>query len=197
MIRHVILGLLRDGQPRHGYELMLEHRARSGEQISTGNFYRELARLSGEGLLQTGINPPDADARRIPYQTTDRGSRAFDQWLVSPQAEADELSERLLFVDRIPSDVRERLFDRWQETLWMRSKALARAREDALAEQGQQPPGSYNPLPALILRRMKHLTAELEFLKEFRAELDAPASLTQARSSDDLASLRNTKHTKG
>jgi DNA-binding PadR family transcriptional regulator len=169
MLRHVILGLLRDGRPRHGYELMTEHRSRAGEQIGTGNFYRELGKLTSEGLVQTGVNPPDADARRIPYQATEKGLRLFDQWLTSSQTDIDELPERLLFIDRVPSDTRDRLFERWQETLWLRSKGLARAREDALLE----PSADYSPLPALILRRMKHVTAELEFLKEFRVELEA------------------------
>ena len=46
MTRHVILGLLRDGRARHGYELMTELKARSDEPISTGHFYRELARMA-------------------------------------------------------------------------------------------------------------------------------------------------------
>jgi DNA-binding PadR family transcriptional regulator len=129
VIRTVILGLLRDGAPRHGYELMVAHRARSGEQLNTGNFYRELARLSSEGLVETGVNPPDADARRIPYRITPRGSTLFDEWLISLQVHDDEeISERLLFVDLIPAETRTRLLERWQEELWVRGKILTRAR---------------------------------------------------------------------
>ena len=177
MMRQVILGLLRDGGPHHGYELMIEHKRRSGEQINTGNFYRELSRLAADDLVQTGVNPPDADPRRIPYQITDKGCRVFDQWLVSSQGATDELPDRLLFLDRIPLDVRARLFDRWQEELWLRGKTLARAREDALAVRACADSNSvYYLLPALLLRRIAHITAELEFLKEFRLESDSVAN---------------------
>ena len=173
MFWHLILGLLRDGQARHGYELMLEYGARSGKQLSAGNFYRELARLTSEGLLQTGVNPPDADARRIPYHITPKGGQVFDTWLVSPASLNGELSTWLLFADRVPPDTRACLLDRLQEDLWMRGKGLARSREDALAAVRTAAKGSrYDPRPALMARRMKQIAAEVEFIKEFRLELE-------------------------
>jgi len=172
MLSHLILGFLRDGQARHGYELITEYKARSGNQVSAGNFYRELAHLASERLVQTGVNPPDADARRIPYQITERGRQTFDEWVISPSRDDGDLSSWLLFIDRVPHETRDRLLDRWQDDLWLRSKALARAREDALLVQGtRQETGRYNPLASLISRRLKQVTADLEFLKEFRSEL--------------------------
>src|SRR5262245_26653348 len=172
MLSHLILGFLRDGQARHGYELITEYKARSGNQVSAGNFYRELARLASERLVQTGVNPPDADARRIPYQITERGRQLFDEWVISPSREDGDLSSWLLFIDRVPHETRDRLLDRWQDDLWLRSKALSRAREDALLLQGtRQEAARYNPLASLISRRLKQVTAYLEFLKEFRSEL--------------------------
>ncbi len=178
MFGHVILGLLRDCRLRHGYEIMTECRARSGSPVSIGNIYRELARLAGQGLVQTAINPPDADARRIPYHITEKGRLAFDQWLQAPSSQ-DDVAHWLLFVDRVPEEIRVRLLDRWQEELWMRGKELARAREDALAKRGRQPPEHYNPLAALLSRRMKQVAAELEFLKEFRLEFESWLSAQQ------------------
>ena len=107
MFGHVILGLLRDCRLRHGYEIMTEYRERAGSPVSIGNIYRELARLAGQGLLQTGINPPDADARRIPYHITEKGRLAFDQWLQAPSSQ-DDVAHWLLFVDRVPAEVRAR-----------------------------------------------------------------------------------------
>jgi hypothetical protein len=67
MFVHLLLGLLRDGQPHHGYQLMTGYEARSGNHASAGNFYRVLARLAAQGLVSTGTNPATSDARRIPY----------------------------------------------------------------------------------------------------------------------------------
>src|SRR5579875_1888370 len=157
MFSHVILGLLRDGRQRHGYELINDYRLRSGTLPSPGNLYRELGRLAAAKLIATGVNPPDADPRRIPYQIT----------------------------DRVPEDARERLLDRRQEDLWMRSKELARALEDASVRAREDGAASgYNPLPVVLERQSKLLAAELEFLKEFRATLAAqlrqPGSGTSA-----------------
>jgi DNA-binding PadR family transcriptional regulator len=83
VLRFVVLGLLRDGTPRHGYAVAKEYRKRSGLRINTGNFYRELQRLAAEGLVRPAANPPDADGRRAPYQITPNGEATFDQWLAS------------------------------------------------------------------------------------------------------------------
>ena len=174
MLSHLILGFLRDGQARHGYELITEYKTRSGNQVSAGNFYRELARMASERLVQTGVNPPEADARRIPYQITEKGRQSFDEWLISPSRDESDLSAWLLFIDRVPHETRDRLLDRWQDDLWLRSKSLSRAREDALLVQAsRQDAVRYNPLASLISRRLKQVTADLEFLKEFRSELVA------------------------
>jgi DNA-binding PadR family transcriptional regulator len=186
----LILGLLRDGQARHGYELITDYKARSGNSVSAGNFYRELARLASERLVQTGVNPPDADARRIPYQITEKGRQVFDDWLLTPSREDNELSAWLLFVDRVPAETRDRLLDRWQDDLWIRGKGLAREREDALsARETHDDVQRYNPLAALISRRIKQVTAELEFLKEFRAEL-ADWFKTRERATTVVANAR-------
>jgi DNA-binding PadR family transcriptional regulator len=172
MLSHLILGLLRDGQARHGYELITEYKARSGNQVSAGNFYRELARMAAERLVQTGVNPPDADARRIPYQITEKGRQSFDEWLIAPARDDGDLSAWLLFVDRVPHEIRDRLLDRWQDDLWLRGKSLSRAREDALLmHQSRQDTVRYNVLASLLSRRLKQVTADLEFLKEFRNDL--------------------------
>ena len=89
---------------------------------------------------------------------------------MTPCAQDSDLCERLLFSDRVPEELLGRIIDWWEEELWMRSKALARARDDALKRSRS---GSYDPLPLLLARRMKLIAAELEFAKELRLELDA------------------------
>ncbi len=185
MLRHLILGLLRDGNPRHGYGLMSEYRLRAGEQLSMGNLYREVARMLKEALVQAGVNPPEADARRIPYQITDRGRQAFDAWFLAPVRDEDEIAERLVFVDSAPAEGLARLLDRWQGDLWSRAKALTRTREDVL---NVGPYGSsFTAVPALLSRQLKHLTAELEFVKELRTDLDAWLARERALAANPFA----------
>jgi DNA-binding PadR family transcriptional regulator len=172
LFSRLILGLMRDGQRRHGYELMVEYRNRAGIHVSAGNFYRELPRLMEQGLVQTVVNPPDADPRRIPYVITEKGRQVFDRWLSSP-IEDGELPTWILFADRLPHDVRERLLERRQEDLWLRGKQLAREREDAVSDRhDRETPDRYDPLPMLFAKQIKQNAAELEFLKEFREEFD-------------------------
>ncbi len=171
MLCHVVLGFLRDGKARHGYELLIEYRTRLGDKLNAGNLYRELGRLAESGLVRTDVNPPGADARRIPYQITDRGRHLFDQWVAAPSSDDADFPTWLLFLDRLPAEDRERILDRRQERLWMQSKELTREREDALvARQDAATPTAYDPLPALLERRIKLVTAELEFLKQFRVD---------------------------
>lgn len=193
LVREVILGLLRDGRQRHGYELMVDNRARSGDQPSAGNFYRELAKLAEEGLVRPGTNPPDADRRRIPYTLTDKGTRVFDEWLLSPVAERDEIACRLMFADRIPLARREALFERWQEALWIEGKQLVRAREDALAARERTGRRAYDPLPALLNRQIAVVSVELKFLSECLQMLDGgtPAPLGEAEAGPAAAVVQS------
>ena len=67
----------------HGYALVKAYRERSGVEVSTGNFYRELQRLVLDGLIRSADNPPEADARRTPYEITQLGVSVFDEWLTA------------------------------------------------------------------------------------------------------------------
>src|ERR1700741_4397852 len=73
MLRYLVLGLLRDGAPRHGYAIRQEYRRRAGLEPSTGPFYRELGRLLEEELIRETPNPPGSDPRRTPYVITKKG----------------------------------------------------------------------------------------------------------------------------
>ena len=173
MFRYLVLGLLRGGSARHGYALMKEYRERAGIQVSTGNFYRELARLVAEGLVQTASRSPGTDPRRAPYEITPAGVAAFDAWLHEPlgpliAAQDDGLSARAVFLADVAPDAVAGVLDRWQEELWLKGKMLERAREDALKAAGGDG-RAVSALPLLLARRLRHIAADLEFLDEFRA----------------------------
>src|SRR5262245_36529854 len=129
MFYHGILGLLRDGRPRHGYELTREYRVRFGRPANPGNFYRECAKLVSQGLIIADPNPADADARRIPYRITADGCRDFDEWLHEPRPLDGALDSWIMFADLLTPDDRMRLLDAMRETLVTAADSLARSRE--------------------------------------------------------------------
>jgi DNA-binding PadR family transcriptional regulator len=171
MFRYLVLGLLRSGGSFHGYAFMKEYRERSGLQLSTGNFYRELQRLVGEGFVRTVANPADADPRRAPYAITEAGSVAFDAWLSEPPGAGvgryeDELSSRALFLENADPAVVRASLTAWKEELWIRSKMDERARSAARAQRPNEAVRLFSPLPLLFARSLKHIAADLEFLDE-------------------------------
>ena len=171
MFRFLVLGLLRGGSPIHGYALVKEYRERSGSDVSTGNFYRELQRLVFEGLIRGADNPPDADARRTPYEITSRGTGVFDQWFTSHEAAGgacseDDISARALFVTEAEPALVTNLLDRLEENLWFAGKTVERARQLALARKPG--PHRFDVLSLLLARRLKRVAADLEFVEEIR-----------------------------
>ena len=164
MLRDVILGLLRDGQQRHGYELVVQYRSRTGLSPGAGNFYRELQRLLVERLVEVGINPPGADPRRRPYRILKRGTLAFDRWLTSGRRHDRDLWERLLFLDRMPSQARDRLLRIQEDTLVAELKVV---QLDAQSDsQGTSPFCDVAPL--LRVRRLRLIESELAFVRDAR-----------------------------
>ena len=192
MFRFLILGLLRSGARMHGYGLVKEYRERSGTEVSTGNFYRELQRLVVDGLICSAANPPEADARRTPYEITELGASVFDEWFTAQEAAAgacaeDDISARALFIADLDPALSGTLLDHLEENVWFSGKSLERARQSALSRPAQS--GRFDVLALLLARRLKHAAADLEFLEEFRsayaewlkATSQATPSLTIAR----------------
>jgi DNA-binding PadR family transcriptional regulator len=177
MFGHLVLGCLRDGKPRHGYEVCTELRARSGLPVNPGNVYRELGRLAFDGLIDAIEKAPDADPRRNPYSITAKGSHAFDIWLRSPTTQDDDLPSWVSFIDRVPPSELASMLEQLQERLWSRSKALARIREECLERAGLNGSRSRDDAAAArALLELKQVTAVLEFVDELqRASVAAPA----------------------
>lgn len=206
MFRYLVLGLLMNGASLHGYALMKSYRERTGVQLSTGSFYRELQRLVAEGLVETVANPSDADPRRAPYAITQAGQVAFDSWLAGPTGAAigryeDELSSKVLFLGVVDPILVQKLIDGWKEELWLRSKMHERACAALGAQPKRTTVGSFDALPFLLARNLKHLAADLEFLSEFRAAYDEwselQRSLNSARRGSDRSPQRQPSRGRG
>jgi DNA-binding PadR family transcriptional regulator len=197
MFRFLILGLLRNGGRMHGYALVKEYRERSGIEVSTGNFYRELQRLVVDGLIRSTANPPEADARRTPYQITERGAAAFDEWFGAPDAAGgiipeDDLSSRALFLGDADPALVKTLLEHMEENLWFAGKTLERTRQILLTRA--QNAERLDALPLLLARRLKRLAADLEFVEdletlyaEWQARAQRPAPATASAQKDARA----------
>ncbi len=172
MLRHVVLGLLRDGNPRHGYALMTDYRARVGEALNAGTIYRELRRLAAAGLVSMAQSPPE-DPRRIPYDITDEGRRLFDDWLADPRLDDSTFAVWMLFLGRLPAAERITLLARREADLCRRAVSLERAQHRARGRRNGSP--EYGPLLTQLSRRLKLVRAELEFVRELRLSIgDGP-----------------------
>lgn len=174
MFRFHILGLLRCGEPLHGYALVKAYHRRTGRTVGPGNFYRELQRLSSEGLVRALPTPPSGDQRRAPYEITEEGVVAFNDWFCSiPRANSpgdSELAGRAIFFSEVDQSWASHVVDRWRTDLWQISKTLERELKDAMLRAR----GRVDAHPILLRRRVRHIAAELEFLEELEASFALP-----------------------
>jgi len=173
MFRHVLLALMSNGVPMHGYAMMKALEARSGVKVSIGNVYRELQRLRAEALIVPVDNPPGADPRRVPYVITQEGRTALSKWLATParsfvKDSADRLYFRLALLAEVGADHSTRFLDDLQAELAVQARSTERER--ALAKNGSP------MLPILLGRRARHLAADLQLLDEIRSALSIVAT---------------------
>jgi len=194
MLRHLILGLLRQGGAKHGYAVMKEIRDRAGLQVSIGSVYRELKQLEGEGLARGVMNAAGEDPRRAPFESSPGGMSAFDEWMTTAPTKTlpdyrDEFCLRAIFIEDIDNAVARGVLDRWREELTLHSRALERSRERALAQRSSG--SGFTTLPFFLARRIKHIAADIAFVEELRsahegwvrrdAELSPPRPVRRGR----------------
>jgi DNA-binding PadR family transcriptional regulator len=174
MLRYVLLALLADGQPRHGYALMKAFGERSGVRLSIGNVYRELQRLLGEGLIVTAANPIGADPRRTPYTLTDRGREALGRWYATParalaRGTPDALTYRLALLSDMDRERAAAFLDDLQNELWAQAKAIESERA-AASQRDERGPCTRAFLQS---RTARYLAADIELIDEMRTALAA------------------------
>lgn len=204
MLRYVLLALLRDGHPRHGYALMKAYTARLGVSVSIGNIYRELQRLVSEGFITTAANPAGADPRRAPYIITKAGDVALAQWIRAPlQSSArgalDEIACRLAVLGDLDADSASVLLEELHDELWPQAKAVERERAAAGRSEGV---GRAFPIHATLLtRRAMQLAADVELVNQLRQRVvehrgRAPAKTAAGDAAPEDASARRTSRSK-
>jgi len=166
MFRFHILGLLRRREPFHGYALMKEYNRRTGRNYGAGYFYRQLGELMTEGLVRPAPNPLGADPRRTPYQITEAGLEAFDEWFADIprepiEADIDQVA-RAMFFSEVEPEIGARVLATWQRDLLEKAKVLERELQHARSKRKDLA----DMRPMLIRRDMFRVAADLEFLEE-------------------------------
>ena len=166
MFRFHILGLLRKSEVFHGYALMKEYNRRTGRNYGAGYFYRQLGELMTEGFVRPAPNPLGADPRRTPYQITEAGLEAFDEWFEDIprepiEADVDRVA-RAMFFSEVEPDIGARVLAAWQRDLLEKAKIFERELQYARAKRKDLA----DMRPMIIRRDLFRIAADLEFLEE-------------------------------
>ncbi len=173
MVRYVVLGLLRDGRPRHGYAIMREYREAMGAAPSLANIYRELHSLLTLGWVRPAVNPPEADARRVPYTIAPLGVKALHDWIAAPGGSpftgyADGVSLRAFVVGHVGTDLPARVVARWREELSAQRQVLRHERDALVRRRKSSTTG--NALTKVVLeRRLRQVSTDLDFVEQLGA----------------------------
>lgn len=187
MFKFHILGLLRKRDPYHGYALMKEYNRRTGRNYGAGYFYRQLGELMTEGLVRLAPNPLGADPRRTPYQITEAGLCAFDEWFEDIpreplETDVDQVARAMFFSDVEP-DIGARVLALWQRDLLEKAKVLERELQFARSKRKDLA----DMRPMLIRRDMFRVAADLEFLEEIGETITERRRQLEAESREDSA----------
>jgi PadR family transcriptional regulator PadR len=98
----VLLLLLRE-RPTHGYELLEELPALTGEErVDMGNLYRVLRALEEEGIVTSEWRADLPGPSKRTYELTPTGRRLLDEWAGALDRAQDRISN---FLDRYGKEV--------------------------------------------------------------------------------------------
>lgn len=192
MIRFLILGLLRHGERLHGYALVKAYRERSGTDVGSGNFYRELQRLLRDQLVRATANPSKVDARRMPYEITQRGIAAFEEWFAMQDptfdtTTEDAISARALFLPEVEPAVAHALLKGLREGLWLWSRQLERQRHrNSVTSENGASHGAQSVLSLLLARRQKYAAADLELIEALGSLCGEARQRAEILAADDV-----------
>jgi len=156
---------------------MKSYRSRMGVQLSIGNVYRELQRLTAEHFIATAENPPDADPRRAPYRVTEDGRRALAAWLATPlespgRSATDDLACRLALVADMKAAEAVPLLESLRNQLWDFAKSVERERAN-VAGTSRDPGKLFVPRETLLARQAMQVAADISVVEELLGTMTA------------------------
>jgi DNA-binding PadR family transcriptional regulator len=121
-LEYALLGYLRQ-RPSHGYDLRRRLADPAGLgivwRLKQSQLYALLSRLEGEGVVMSTYELQATRPPRKVFRLTDRGERAFLEWVKTPVAHGRQLRleflAKLYFAQREGPQISDRLIERQME----------------------------------------------------------------------------------
>jgi len=161
--RLLILGVLRQLQPAHGYSIRQRLESWQVDEwanVAYGSIYFALGKMADEGLVEdVGTGAPATRPARVTYVVTARGEAEFQRLLREHWLERKPIVEpfraALAFMSALPAD----------EVLELLQHRITRARQDAeaLEAMSRSPEVSPRHVAELLLLAATHARAEIEW----------------------------------
>lgn len=169
---HVLLGLLADGTPRHGYELKHEHDERfpRARPVAFGQVYATLGRLTRDGLIVETDRSADAGPERTSFTVTQPGRDHLADWLGTIEPPAPYVTDAVYskvvvaLLASADSEVARQYLTEQRAAHTARMRELTRAKADPDAA-----------LPTMVATDylLGHLDADLRWMQTTLARLAA------------------------
>ena len=140
VVRILILGILNDEKPRHGYEVKQVLKSWNVEKwanVGYGSIYFALKKMAEEGLLEIVENQKNKQEKTV-YKITATGTNAFiimlrKQWL-ELKPTVDPFQVALTFMQYLPKDelivALEHRADSWRHVIRSSQRVLPLAHKD-------------------------------------------------------------------
>ncbi len=170
--RLLILGVLRQLQPAHGYSIRQQLEAWHVDEwanVAYGSIYFALNKMAEEGLVESvGVGSTRARTTRVTYLVTESGEAEFQRLLREHWLERRPIVEpfraALAFMSSIPAD----------EVLELLHRRIDLARRDAgvLDAMSQSPEVSPRHVAELLLLAAAHARAEIDWAEAAIAKVE-------------------------
>lgn len=169
--RLLILGVLRQLQPAHGYSIrkrLESWQADEWANVAYGSIYFALNKMAKEGLVEeVDASAPEGRSARVSYIVTERGEEEFQRLLREQWSErkplVDPFLAALAFMSSLPRD----------ELLQLLHRRIALARKDVevLEAVSRSPEVSPRHVAELLLLSAAHAQAEIQWSEAAIAKL--------------------------
>ena len=175
-LRHALLGFL-SLRPLTGYDLKkyFDASVRHFWTADQAQIYRELARLSEQGLLDVRVISQGSRPARKEHRITVAGLAELDHWLAAPDEPAavrEPFLVKVFFAGRLPVAEVTHLLDERIAAARQQLDQLQAIAATTTEQLAARPPALERLLAAATLENgIRHVATEIDWLGDLRADL--------------------------